>query len=213
MTRQLGIDAAGPTLDRALSQWHTPPAVAQRLAEWLPPHGIDGRPLEVLEPSAGGGALVDAVRIARPAARITALEIDRRWADHLRDRYAGDDGVEVSCDSFLAGEMADAWDAVVMNPPWDRGQDGVFLARAMDAAPLVIALLPASVLEGARRHRAIWSYVERGDWHAQVRHFIRRPRFGGDFGGGMKPVCALRLVRADHPDVNALTTEPAIGWW
>ena len=65
---------------RDLSQWFTPDHLALRVAVW----GLAGsQALTILEPSAGGGALVRAARMARPSARVLAYEIDPYWARRL----------------------------------------------------------------------------------------------------------------------------------
>ena len=98
----------------------TPPELAQRvveLAEIREEH-------TVLEPSAGTGNLLRAVRDASPGSLLWAVEIDSRLMQH----YANHKG-RPACDSttvgdFLAmnGELG-TFDRVVMNPPFDHGAD------------------------------------------------------------------------------------------
>jgi predicted RNA methylase len=74
-----------------------------------------------LEPSAGGGALVDEMMVQ--GAEVVAFEIDptlraalnHRWADTLRFSLPGDD--------FMQHKPRPLFDRVVMNPPFTRQQD------------------------------------------------------------------------------------------
>ena len=140
---------------RHLSQWFTPDHLALRVAVW----GLAGSNAStILEPSAGGGALVRAARIARPSARVHALEIDPYWARRLAESDPTVAVLEVDA-------LTVAWpsvDAVLMNPPYEEGRDGDFLERAIDAAPRVVAILRLSALAGLRRHAGVWSRCEPG---------------------------------------------------
>lgn len=73
------------TTDPAWSFWPTPDAVADDLVHWLlqPWHGL-GDGVRVLEPSAGEGHLVRAVREHLPEAHITAVEPSPGRAATLR---------------------------------------------------------------------------------------------------------------------------------
>lgn len=71
----------------------------------------------VLEPSAGAGHLVDAIRAAAPAAALTLVEFSQCLRAHLIGR-----GLSLAGDDFLAFEGG-PFDRVVMNPPFEGGQD------------------------------------------------------------------------------------------
>jgi protein-L-isoaspartate O-methyltransferase len=92
----------------------TPADLARRVVELA-----DIRPgMTVLEPSAGTGALLDALGTHEG---VTAVEINRALAEMLRTRYPR---CEVRCADFLAlGAELGAFDRVVMNPPFGRGAD------------------------------------------------------------------------------------------
>jgi phospholipid N-methyltransferase len=92
----------------------TPPEIARRVVELA-----DIRPrMAVLEPSAGTGALLDAIS---QDASVTAVEVNAALAESLRARYPR---AEVRCADFLAlGEELGQFDRVVMNPPFGRGAD------------------------------------------------------------------------------------------
>jgi SAM-dependent methyltransferase len=93
----------------------TPPAVAARVVELA-----DLRPgLAVLEPSAGKGDLAEAAAAA--GAAVAVCETVPRLLDVLRLK-----GLEVVADDFLAfspGAGATLFDRVMMNPPFERGQE------------------------------------------------------------------------------------------
>lgn len=105
----------------------TPPHVAQRAAELL---GLDDwqgehcETLRVLEPSAGTGALLDAARAAAPDAHLVAAELNVTLAAELMRKYAGP-GCDVVQGDFLlmtpGGPPLQPFDAVLMNPPFERG--------------------------------------------------------------------------------------------
>jgi predicted RNA methylase len=115
---------------RTAEQFFTPLVVAERVwerAALLPEH-------TVLEPSAGGGALLNAP--LRLGCRITCVEKDERLADLLRPL-----AVEVVCADFLELEWATPrFDRVLMNPPFGRGSDIAHVIRALQL------LLPGGTL-------------------------------------------------------------------
>jgi tRNA A58 N-methylase Trm61 len=76
---------------------------------------------EILEPSAGTGALVAAFRQIPTIGRLVMVEINTQLAAGLRDRFPNAD---TRCADFLAcnGDLG-TFDRVVMNPPFERGAD------------------------------------------------------------------------------------------
>jgi predicted RNA methylase len=121
--------AAGVVVDqkKTMEQFFTPRDVATRLiaaAEIGPVH-------RVLEPSAGGGALIEAVAVAQPSAIIHAIEQDFRLVDLLRTVW----GIRITLAQadFLTVEPDEErlFDRVVMNPPFSRGQDMAHVTHAL----------------------------------------------------------------------------------
>uniref|UniRef100_UPI003F490CBA hypothetical protein n=1 Tax=Nonomuraea sp. CA-251285 TaxID=3240002 RepID=UPI003F490CBA len=113
------------TSDRALSFWPTPADVADDLVYWLmePWHGL-GDGVRALEPSAGEGHLVHAIRHHLPEAHITAVEPSATRAVTLR-ALAGIDVVESTLEAYLADitvrALSGRWEPfhlAVMNPPF-----------------------------------------------------------------------------------------------
>jgi hypothetical protein len=74
----------------------------------------------VLEPSAGSGAILDAVKAANPTARLVAFERHCSLRDILARK-----GYALAGDDFLESEPAADLlaDCVLMNPPFESGQD------------------------------------------------------------------------------------------
>ncbi len=100
----------------------TPPDVAVRVAAYL---RLEPG-LSVLEPSAGTGALVRAIRDAEPDVSLYAIEWDARLAAAL----------DCPCADFLAIEPMDCFpfrfDRVAMNPPFSGGADIRHVEHALE---------------------------------------------------------------------------------
>lgn len=142
----------------------TPSEVAADLvyvhAELSPQHG---RRLRVLEPSAGAGRFVAAIRahLGTQWCDITAVEPDARRAAQIPT----DDATTVHVETFEAfAERAlaagDRFDAVVMNPPFAvPGSAALWADHLMTAWQLLapggrlVAIVPASVLHDGRTGR------------------------------------------------------------
>src|SRR3546814_5919484 len=82
----------------------------------------------VLEPSAGKAALASAARNA--GADVTCVELQPGFAHELRVIHGFADAIE---GDFLALDPAHyaQFDAVIMNPPFDRGRDCDHLRHAL----------------------------------------------------------------------------------
>lgn len=112
----------------------------------------------VLEPSAGDGDLADAIR-AR-GARVTCVENhDSSIAALMRK------GHEVLGVDFLAlTPEGFAFDMVIMNPPFTKGQDVAHVTHAFQflrPGGVLFAILPCSFERNdSRAYRAFWDLVE-----------------------------------------------------
>lgn len=155
-SRMLPPPCAGT--DKALSFWPTPPALAAEL--------VDGLDLEdgakVLEPSAGDGALVAALRAAYPTARVAAVEVDEQRASRIlgpgRTHPEGSAAVYVTSFEDYAAQQPSPFDAVVMNPPFtlpgNRYAWATHLALAwslLRPGGQLRAIVPASIEYGRQR--------------------------------------------------------------
>lgn len=139
----------------------TPPELAARMVEEA---GIRSG-MRILEPSAGTGRLLDALRDAGAmhTCVVRAVEVNRAMADRLTDRYPG---VIVDCRDFLTfGSQCDSFDVVVMNPPFADGAD---VAHVTHAAGLLapggrlVAIMSAGVtFRSDRKTRDFRALVER----------------------------------------------------
>jgi hypothetical protein len=167
------ILADGSVVDkkRTLGQFYTPAELADRLVAAA---GI-GSGDAVLEPSAGGGALIDAVlRLGHDLQDVLAVELDPTTADELRRRFAhiyddrGNVTVSVRDGDFLGLEppvrLGDRAERVVMNPPFADGaalRHLVHALRFLSCRGVLAAVMPAGWCQGSRRSgRAFEEEVE-----------------------------------------------------
>ena len=126
LTRAL---AGGKVLDKKQSYqfFETPRPLAARMVDLA--NIVPG--MTVLEPSAGKGAIADAVRAVCIGARITCVELDPENVTALAAK-----SYEVAGVNFLKwGKVGDSiltFDRVVMNPPFTGGQDIEHVLHALD---------------------------------------------------------------------------------
>lgn len=198
---QDGTPAAGER-DIAQDQWWTPAALAQVMVELAGVQPGD----HVLEPSAGSGAIVEALLAA--GATVEAHEKDPRWAAYLRicgrhevdedprwmsgqvDLYEGDylaspppaERVWPDLETTVQPRRGGArFVRAVINPPYKDGLDGLFLARALEEADHVVALLRVNALCGQDRYRRVWE--KHGGRCTKVLPLVIRPDFTGSDRG------------------------------
>ncbi len=101
----------------------TPLGVAEPMLD-----DLDLFPLaRVLEPSAGSGELADAVREREPRAVVTCCEVNGTLADICRLK-----GHNTTHGDFMSEDLRGTYDRVLMNPPFERGQDIEHIRRAFD---------------------------------------------------------------------------------
>jgi hypothetical protein len=140
----------------------TPPDIAAQAARLL----LALCPAEpvILEPSAGLGALVDAVMHARPFATVDAIEDWNEAADYCR---AHSKAARVDCADFLTVQALPVgkYDGVILNPPFERNQALAHVAHAcrmIRPGGVLVAIVPAGFLD---RHQAA---LPAGDWEAHT---------------------------------------------
>lgn len=167
--------------DVVLSQWFTPPELAERIVDFaLEPYDYRGD-LRVLEPSAGRGALAFALRDR--VRRVTCCDIDARHVEYLINQGFGSwrrDFLELPPSPF---------DIVVMNPPYENGQAEAHILHALKFAPRVVAHVPLTTLEGKKRREGLWSeaYLKR------LAICSSRPKYGAK--AGATAMCTIEVVR------------------
>jgi predicted RNA methylase len=107
----------------------TPPAVAEELIEFAHLENATC----VLEPSAGTGSLIDAILKSHPRAKISYCEINCFLLDVLRMKYEGLSNVHFAGRDFEELDpqyFNDRFDGIILNPPFERGQDIDHVLRA-----------------------------------------------------------------------------------
>lgn len=106
--------------------YETPAAVIDRMMSYAPDGDGDG--MAILEPSAGLGAIAKVLEARYPTGHLVCIERNAARCEMLKD----DMGFIVRCLDFM--EYVPHWpfDLVVMNPPFERGQDVDHITRAYD---------------------------------------------------------------------------------
>lgn len=94
----------------------TPAHIADRMVELAQLDDGD----KVLEPSAGTGALIDAIGRSGRDVGVIAVETNLQLAEALRRR---DDEPKVYCADFLCCASLPSFKRILMNPPFERGSD------------------------------------------------------------------------------------------
>jgi len=197
----------------ALSQWNTPDDLARRMVELaeLAPNAC------VLEPSAGTGAIVRAVREALRYAHVTAYELDPALLEDLREHaqvvHEGD---------FLAAPIPSRrYDASIQNSPYEGGLDGRFLERAMACAGVVVALLRTNALHGSDeregqegRYEQVWSKVSAGQWAlTHLRYLRKRPQFESAAATQVGAKSDFVVVRLELAEDGFARRGTDVDWW
>lgn len=139
----------------------TPPTLAARMAAAaaLRPGGW------VLEPSAGTGALVEAVRALEPSSVVVAVEQNLDLANQLASRYKG---TVVMPGDFLSKtpfELQAPFDSIVMNPPFKDAEDIRHIKHAIDLLKTGGRLV-AICANGPRQNAQLRPFIEEqgGAW-------------------------------------------------
>ena len=117
----------------------------------------------ILEPNAGTGAILRAIRTAAPAARCEAVEINAQLCLNLQNEF---EGATVVCSDFLQFR-ANSYDRIVMNPPFNHGAD---IKHILHARSLLKSdgVLTAICLNGPRQNGTLqpladhWEPLPRG---------------------------------------------------
>lgn len=161
---------------RGLGWFPTPPELAKGVVDALAARqGLKGAGLKILEPSAGEGALLQALKErmspdAYASCLMTAVEIDSGRAQSLESQGLAD---QVFCGDFLSlASQLCRYDVILMNPPFDRRRDAAHVHQALQLlAPG--GILVAITSSGARygqdaRAKALRKHLEEGayavDW-------------------------------------------------
>jgi phospholipid N-methyltransferase len=144
----------------APSLFPTPTWLAERMADEA--RLFDGA--RVLEPSAGTGQLLRALRATGRSMHIVAVEMHAGLCDGLARAFCGaatdvPQAVELIPGDFLATRAIGAFDVVLMNPPFDNGADIAHIRHArslLRPGGRLVALCAA----GPRQHAALRPLVD-----------------------------------------------------
>lgn len=200
--------------DRSLSQWWTPPELADRIARWAIPSAghqlIES--ITVLEPSAGTGSLVRAIYDCAPNATVLAFDVDPRCVESLR---ALRDRLRTERIVVGSANLAEDYDEmphahlVVQNPPFESGQTERHIIAAHRLAPVVVTHCPLTTLAGQRRKAELWGrYSPVG-----IVIHSRRPRYEGPVDGHSATDMCTIITRARSERALAPETMSELEWW
>ncbi|ECA1876101.1 class I SAM-dependent methyltransferase [Salmonella enterica] len=118
----------------------------------------------ILEPEAGTGAILRAIREAAPLARCDAVELNAALAAHLRAAFPG---VNVRCGDFLDYQPGSTYSKILMNPPFQHAQDIRHIQHALTLLESG-GILTAVCLNGPRQQKIlkplsdVWEPLPRG---------------------------------------------------
>ncbi|EBZ4937776.1 class I SAM-dependent methyltransferase [Salmonella enterica subsp. enterica serovar Java] len=118
----------------------------------------------ILEPEAGTGAILRAIREVAPLARCDAVELNAALAAHLRAAFPG---VNVWCGDFLEYQPENLYSKILMNPPFQHVQDIRHIQHALTLLESG-GILTAVCLNGPRQQKIlkpladVWEPLPRG---------------------------------------------------
>lgn len=158
---------------QTLQRFDTRPEIADRLCALA----AVGRHHRCLEPSAGGGAIVDAM-VRAGATDVTAVDIDAIAYRELTAKGGPMRFAVVEAD-FLTVKLPGApFDRIVMNPPFTKGQDARHVCHAFELlAPrgvLVSIISPTALVKMSKPYRALQQLVHD---HGTLRDTLPRGSF------------------------------------
>jgi phospholipid N-methyltransferase len=130
----------------------TPDTLAARM--------VDAAGLEygewVLEPSAGTGAIVQAIVAAKRGVSLTCVEASAERVAALHALPGLQNGLVIQGD-FLEYEPGDGFDRIIMNPPFSKGQDVQHVRHALgllNPGGRLVAIMSSGILFRQDRHYA-----------------------------------------------------------
>jgi len=157
-------------LRQQYGEFETPDSLADRAVRRL---FLDKGPQEILEPSAGSGRLIKAIRRARESSGvvddITAFEIQHKRHDDLMalcDKVLIGDFLSIGC---VEGDGHPTYSRVIMNPPFAKQADIDHVLHAysfLKPGGLLVAIMSSGwTFRTNKKSLDFQSLVERrGDW-------------------------------------------------
>jgi phospholipid N-methyltransferase len=150
LERARGLEGQKVEAIAAPALFPTPRELARRIIELADIK--DG--MRILEPSAGTGALLDAIREESDETRnVYAVEINSSLAARLDSKYESYSIIQADFLSLNAEYWGFAFDRIIMNPPFDHGLDikHILHARSLLAPS---GRLVAICADGSRQREA-----------------------------------------------------------
>lgn len=202
------VNPENPDLcDPALSQWYTPPELADRIVQWALLTFPDEDRLNVLEPSCGRGALVRP--LVEQGHLVTGVDLDPRNVAHCREEFPG---AYIVGDFLKLTKIDIRYGLAVMNPVFEDGATEAHVQHALKFAPRVVCHCPLTTLAGKDRREGLWSvaYLKRLVIHAS------RPKYSGNRTGGMTDMCTIDVVRRPESPLSfqrVASSGVDIVWW
>lgn len=133
----------------------TPRAVVRRMLD----HAAIRPGMLILEPSAGAGNILDSIAADEPGARLVALEQHHALAAIIKAK-----GYEVDHCDFTEREPEAVFDRVIMNPPFENGQDAAHVrlayAHLKPGGRLVAIMSPGPFFRSDERSRSFRRWFE-----------------------------------------------------
>lgn len=115
--------------------------------------------LDVLEPEGGSGAILDAIRSAFPACHLTTYERHSSLREILTLK-----GYALAGSDFMEAEEPARFDRVLMNPPFENGQDIEHVMKAAgmlkEGGRLVAIMSPGPFFRSDRKAQAFRDWFE-----------------------------------------------------
>lgn len=152
-----GADLKSTALSTDLAFYPTPKAAVGKLLRDVTPRG------RVLEPSAGDGAIVEALLASGKATQVTAVEVHPGRVATLRQRFM-DPRLHVLPANFLELQPTGDYDLVVMNPPFAGTHWMAHVVHAWEflkPSGTLLAVLPATAEVGtSAKHAEFHAWIE-----------------------------------------------------
>lgn len=147
MRSRLNAQAPVAEIHTSSQLFVSPAPVCRRLVEMADVCNTD----VILEPSAGTGAILQAIKSAAPAAQCDAVEQNGDLYRYLQQNM---DGVNVVCGDFLEYETEKRYSKIIMNPPFQHAHDIKHIQRALTLLKPG-GVLVAICLNGPRQERIL----------------------------------------------------------
>lgn len=142
------VSKASDPLDRCYTPRWCVDQCAQEIL--LPFYNLN--PASILEPSAGGGVFVDAMRLLYPKSHITAADLDPEAGSFLKGRTdRGWQNADVSLipTDFLDWPSSRRYDLIVGNPPYTYARE--FIEKGLSLTDNLVFILRQGFLSSGER--------------------------------------------------------------